>query len=254
MDTNNLIASISTDLLALGLRPGGVLLVHSSFKALGQVPGGAETVIQRLLAALGANGTLLMPALTYETVRSNNPIFNLHTTPSCVGIIPETFRLREGTRRSLHPTHSVCGVGPLAEELLALHAQDTTPVGPNSPFRRIADFDGQILMLGCGLLPNTAMHGIEEMAAVPYVLKEPMVYTLFDEQGQKIEKAYQPHNFKDLSQRYDRVAEVLPEPDLRTGKVLAATCYLLDTRALQETALKALHKNPLFFVDQITER
>jgi len=56
---------IANDLKALGLREGGVLLVHASLRSLGKVPGGAETVVRGLLHALGEKGTLLMPALSY---------------------------------------------------------------------------------------------------------------------------------------------------------------------------------------------
>ena len=146
------------DLLGLGLRPGGVVMVHSSLRALGQVSGGAETVIDGLLAALGPDGTLLMPALTYKHVTPDKPHFDALRTPSNVGIIPETFRRRRGTRRSVHPTHSVCGVGPLAALILDPHNADTTPCGPHSPFHSLPKYNGQILMLGCGLEPNTSMH------------------------------------------------------------------------------------------------
>ena len=106
------ISDIAAALRSLGVRRGGSLLVHSSLRSLGRVPGGAETVVRGLLAALGEDGTLLMPALTYEFVRSHNPVFDVRGTPSNVGLIPEDFRLRPGTQRSIHPTHSVCAVGP----------------------------------------------------------------------------------------------------------------------------------------------
>ncbi|MBN1668234.1 MAG: AAC(3) family N-acetyltransferase, partial [Anaerolineales bacterium] len=75
MDAAQVTKHLQQDLLALGVRPGGVLLVHSSLSSLGQVPGGAETVVRGLLATLGETGTLLMPALSYETVTSRNPVF-----------------------------------------------------------------------------------------------------------------------------------------------------------------------------------
>ena len=49
----------------LGVRLGGVLLVHASLRSLGPLDGGAETVVLSLLEALGPHGTLLMPALSY---------------------------------------------------------------------------------------------------------------------------------------------------------------------------------------------
>jgi len=251
---DNLAPKIADDLHALGVRPGGVLLVHSSLRSLGPIPGGAETIVQGLLAALGENGTLLMPALTYETVRSDHPVFDLRATQSCVGALPEYFRNRPGTRRSLHPTHSVCALGPLTEELLLPHKLDSTPCGPHSPFHRLPDFDGQIMMLGCGLRPNTSMHAIEELVKPAYLFSSPLIYTLIDENGTSFQKEYRRHNFLGWEQRYDRVAEILKPPQLRTAKVLQAQSCLIEAQALQEAALQALAKNPLYFVDRLNNQ
>ncbi len=249
-NTSDFINQFANDLHKLGLRSGGVLLVHASLRSLGAVPGGAETVIEGLLAALEKEGTLLMPALTYETVTSQNPVFDVDATPSCVGALPEYFRTRPGTRRSLHPTHSVCAVGSLAEELLEPHQWDSTPCGPNSPFRRLPDFEGQILMLGCGLRPNTSMHAIEELVEPPYLFRSPLAYTLRDENRRVVQKEYIRHDFSGWEQRYDRVADILPAPALQTGNVAAATSYLIKASALRDAALKTLRKNPLFFVEK----
>ena len=83
----------------LGVRPGGVLLVHASLRSLGPLDGGAETVVLSLLEALCPQGTLLMPALSYATVGPQSPIFNVAATPSCVGALSEYFRIRPGTIR-----------------------------------------------------------------------------------------------------------------------------------------------------------
>ena len=203
MDDSRFIHSFAEDLRSLGVQPGGVLLVHSSLKSMGRVPGGPESVIQGLLGALGETGTLLMPALSYLTVTTQNPVFDVRSTPSCVGAIPEYFRKRPGTLRSIHPTHSVCGVGPAAEDLLADHLQDSTPCGPNSPFHRLPAFKGQILMLGCGLRPNTSMHAIEERVVPPYLFNPAIVYSLTGGNGRTIQKKYTIHNFRHWIQRYD---------------------------------------------------
>ena len=128
---------IADDLRVLGVSEGGILLVHASLRSLGAVPGGAETVVCGLLHALGDDGTLLMPALSYESVGAQNPVFDLLHTPSCVGALTEYFRTRPGKVRSVHPTHSVCAVGPKAEELCRDHYLDTTPCGEHSPFSRL---------------------------------------------------------------------------------------------------------------------
>ena len=246
----NFLHQLTTDLLALGVRPGGVLLAHSSLRSLGHVPGGAETVIQGLLAALGSEGTLLLPALSYEHVLPEKPIFDVRVTPSNVGIIPETFRLRPGVRRSVHPTHSVCAVGRLAEALLTPHLLDTTPCGPHSPFHVLPSYGGQILMLGCGLEPNTSMHAIEELVVPPYLYDPPLEYQLTLADGTTIRKTYLPHNFRGWIQRYDRVEHFLTAPALRQGRVLAAEAFLIEASALWEAALPVLRQNPLYLIDR----
>ena len=247
---SNFIDRFVDDLQTLGLRNNSVLLVHSSLKSFGIVPGGAETIIQGLIQAIGDRGTLLMPALSYQSVRSANPNFDLRQTPSCVGLIPESFRTRSGSLRSLHPTHSVCGIGPLAEEILGKHQNDNTPCGPHSPFHLLPKFDGQILMLGCGLNPNTSMHAIEEIFKPPYLFGSPTIYTLTDRNGRTYQKEYNPHNFKNTDQRYERVAKVLFAPYLKVGFVANAKTHLIETKALWNKVIATALTDPLYFVDQ----
>jgi len=247
---NDIQIQFQNDLLALGIRPGGILLVHSSLRSLGVVFGGAETIIEGLLTVLGDDGTLLMPALSYEHVTPNNPHFDVNKTPSNVGTLPEFFRLRDGTLRSVHPTHSVCAVGKLASQIIQHHIKDSTPCGINSPFHRLPEYDGQILMLGCGLEPNTSMHAIEELVEPPYLYNPPMEYHLTLADGRKTAKTYKSHNFRGWKQRYERVEQVMKESGLQRGRVLNAECYLLEAKTLWESALMALRNDPLYFVSK----
>jgi aminoglycoside 3-N-acetyltransferase len=239
---------IAADLHALGVREGGVLMVHSSLSSMGHVPGGPETVIRGLLAALGPQGTLLLPALSYAYVRRKAPLFDVRRTPSNVGAIPEYFRRRHGTRRSLHPTHSVSAVGPMTAELLDDHIRDTTPCGPHSPFHKLREVDGQILMLGCGLRPNTSMHAIEELIVPSYLFGPPITYTLVDFDGRTFEKTYTSHGFRRWWQRYDRVAQVMSPTDLVAGPVLEATAHLIHAPGLWDAVLRKMREDPLAFV------
>ena len=238
------------DLLRLGVRPGGVLLTHVSLSSMGQVDGGPETVIRALLRALGEEGTLLIPALSYANVHADQPVFDLQHTPSCIGTIPEFFRTRSGTLRSASPTHSVCGLGKRAAELLAAQHLDDTPVGPRSPFRRLRDADGQLLFLGCGLRPNTSMHGVEEVAAAPYLFKkESVAYEAHLPDGVHPLRIRR-HNFDGWDQRYERVADQMGADGLFVGSVLQATAHLLDVRTMWEAALQAMAEDPYHFVQR----
>jgi aminoglycoside 3-N-acetyltransferase len=239
-------AALTQDLRALGLRRGDTVMMHSSFRALGI--GDPELILQALFGALGDAGTLLMPALSYR--QPPPTVHNTLTTPACVGFLPEYFRTRPGTRRSLHPTHSVCGVGARAHELLADHFGDVTPCGEHSPFHKLLHCGGKILMLGCGLRPNTTMHAIEEYARPPYLFGAPLTYTIIDAAGRLLTKEYIPHNFRGFAQRYDRVAAILCPAQLRAGTVGQARAYLIDAAALLPAALACLRREPYYFVDQ----
>ena len=220
---------IAQDLLAAGLRPGGVALVHSSLSALGRVPGGAETVIGGLLAALGPQGTLLMPALSYEHAK--------------------TFRTHPGTLRSICPTHSVCGFGPLAGELLGEHHLDDTPCGPRSPFRRLPAAGGQIVFLGCGLRPNTSMHSVEEVVVPPYLFGMMIEYDVILPDGSHRTQHCRSHDFRGWRQRYDRIGGLLDKDSLKTGMVMAALTHVIEARVMWEAALAAYGRDALFFVE-----
>jgi aminoglycoside 3-N-acetyltransferase len=109
---------------------------------------------------------------------------------------------------------------------------------------------GQILMLGCGLRPNTSMHAIEELVTPPYLFGHEKTYVLIYPDGHQEERVYMAHGFRHWSQRYDRVAQVLAYPALREAQVLAANVHLIDVPALWQAALAVLAEDELFFVDR----
>ena len=240
--------SIGDQLGALGLPRGGVVLVHSSLSSLGHVPGGAAVVIDGIRDALGPEGTLLMPALSYATVNADNPVFDVLRTPSCVGVIPETFRTMPGVMRSICPTHSVAGIGPLAEKLLGGHHLDDTPCGSHSPWRLLPERAGHILFLGCGLRPNTSMHGIEELARPPYLFGEMATYTVIHPDGRQRRQDCRRHDFRGFGQHYERIATIHDGGWIAEGQVLQATAHLVRAARLWEEAYAAYVRDPLFFV------
>ena len=105
-------------------------------------------------------------------------------------------------------------------------------------------------MLGCGLRPNTSMHGVEEVAEAPYIFGGPITYTIRDG-GVESTRSHKRHGFTDLDQRYDRIADVLEPPDLRHGTVFGAECWLIEGTALWETCASIIRKDPYFFVEKI---
>lgn len=244
--------NIANDLNKLGVSDGDIILVHSSFKALGSIPDGIETIIQGLLKTIGESGTLLMPALSWKLRPPE--IFNPTKTPTNVGAIPEYFRTRPGTQRSIHPTHSVCAIGKMTNELLCDTELDNTPCGKHSPFNKITNFDNaKIIMLGCGLLPNTTMHAIEEIANAPYHNGRTELFTVIDHAEKSHQQEYTMYGFTGkYIQRYDRILELPDSVAFTTqGKVLEADTTIFNAQQLKNAALTKMKKNPLFFVDEV---
>lgn len=146
----------------LGVREGDLLQVHSSLSALGYVEGGAETVVDALLEAVGPSGTVMVPTFNHGAAE----IFDVNTTPSVNGAVTEALRKRPQARRSIHPTHPYAAIGPLAEELTREHL-DLLTFDQRSPLGKLATFGGSVLLLGVDMTCNTAAHIGETMARVP---------------------------------------------------------------------------------------
>ena len=247
-----------SDLAALGITPGDTVLMHASYKSLGGIEDGAAGFFDAFLSLLGEDGTLVLPALSYASVTRDNPHFDVHKTPSCIGYLPEYFRTEvPGVIRSLHPTHSCCAVGRRAAYLTEAHALDRTPVGPHSPFARLPMVGGKILILGSHPDHNTTLHGVEETVEPEYLFdrSSPIVYTVTDDNGKTVSTTHLRHGFhtptRDYAQRYARILDLLPPDLVARGQVLDAACVLMDAAAVWEYGHAALCRDPLFFVDLI---
>ena len=170
------------DLRALGVRPGAIVMVHTRMSALGWVVGGSETVVRALLDAVGPEGTVCAyagwedhvfrdedwPAEHRDAYRAEPPLFDVATSEAVRehGRIPERLRTWPGAARSDHPEASVVAVGARAGWLTADHPTDHA-YGEKTPFARVVEADGQVLMLGAPLDTITLLHHAEAIARTP---------------------------------------------------------------------------------------
>ena len=238
-------------LRTLGLPAGSMVLVHSSLSSMGWVEGGAETVIDALLEAAGPAGTVIVPTLTGTEQDSfeHPPVFDPRVSPCWTGTIPETFRRRPVAVRSRHPTHSVACIGPAADRLIRGHEYCATPCAADSPYGRLAEEGGSILLLGVTHDSNTCLHMVEEMARVPYHMQNrPAVARVAREDGSWEEIEVSLHLWR-WERNFPKV-----EPHLhaagaqRDGYVGQALCRLIDARSMRDLLVPMLERDPLFLL------
>lgn len=251
-------SQLAADLRRLGVREGGVLMVHTRMSALGWVVGAAETVVHALLDVLGPQGTLMAYASWEEHVYhasdwaaerraaylAEPPVFDLAVSEADRehGRLPERVRTWPGAHRSFHPEASVVAVGARAAWLTADHPQDEG-YGPASPFARLGEAGGQVLLLGAPLETLTILHHAEGIADVPD--KQRVTFrVLVCEDGVVSEREYTDIDTSKGAVPYDRLDlgdtdgfEVIGRAALDAGvgtrgKVAAADCHLFDAAEL----------------------
>ena len=80
-------------LRALGMGDGDDVMFHSSLSSLGDIEGGADTVIDAFLEVVGREGTVLAPSFSRFELRKGvfGSWWDPATTPVYTGIVTETF-------------------------------------------------------------------------------------------------------------------------------------------------------------------
>lgn len=230
---------VRDELRSLGVEPGGILLVHTSFREVRPVDGGPPGLIRALRAAIGPRGTLVMPTMT-----AGDAPFDPNSTPTVdMGVTAETFWRTPGVVRSTHPGASFAAVGPDAEYICRPQPL-APPHGPDSPVGRVHELDGRVLLLGVDHSESTTLHLAEAIAEVPYFMEHPCI----------------------VGSGLDAREEWIPEPDhccegfkalnawlheaklQREGTVGYAKAKLSRARHLVEAALARLRQDPLCFL------
>lgn len=179
------VRTLVADLAALGVPRGGLVLVHSSLRALGWVVGGAEAVVEAVLTVLGPEGTLVVPSFStgrtdpvrwqhppvpeswWPVIRAEMPAYDPRVSSTRqMGAIADCVLRWPGTARSAHPHLSFAANGPLAQRVTDPHPL-AYGVGETSPLARVYELDGHVLLLGVGHANNTSFHLSEHRASWP---------------------------------------------------------------------------------------
>jgi len=164
----------------IGIKKGDVLLLHSSLTAFGYIAGGAKTVLDAIMEAVGSEGTVLMPSfirsecwLNGISKRWDHRPANTDDwdTPSMrpIGILPMEFlRLYpEKAIRGRHLSHPWCGWGKDAAGMLAEQGPEDPPDDANSALAAAVRLGAKILHFGSPVGHTTFVHYFENFYNLP---------------------------------------------------------------------------------------
>jgi aminoglycoside 3-N-acetyltransferase len=242
---------IVASLRSLGLKKGDLFIVHSSLSSFGYVEGGANTVIESMINSVGDEGTIVVPTLTgtKNDGPENPPIFDVRSTPCWTGRIPNEFMKDARSRRSLHPTHSVSSIGPLTDFLISGHENSITPCGKGSPYYKLAEKGGFILLIGVNQESNTTLHTVEELTEVSYHMQKiPTNCVIIDYNGNRFTKSLYLHDWG-TPRNFQRIDDDLERLGImRKGKCGNSTLRLIKSMDMIEYVVKKLLADPEYLI------
>jgi aminoglycoside N3'-acetyltransferase len=233
-------ADVASQLRALGIKEGGVLLVHTSFRAARPVEGGPRGLIDALREALGPDGTLVMPSWSGD----DDVPFDPATTPASedLGVVADTFWRLPGVVRSDH-FFAFAAAGPQAERITS-GPLPLPPHIPESPVGQVHELGGQVLLLGVNHDADTTIHLAELMAGVPYRIPRHCT-VLRDGQPVRVDYGENDH----CCDRFTFVDGWLRSRGLQSeGPVGHAHARLARSRDIVDVVLKHLESDPLLFL------
>jgi len=229
-----------------------VVLVHSSLKAVGEVEGRGEGLLEILIEYFTAEGGLLcIPAHTWANISDSSKItLDLLSGDTCIGTLPNLAVKHGDGVRTLHPTHSmvVFGETEKAKAFAAGEEQWNTPANPKGCYGKIFDSDGFILLIGVGHNRNTYLHCVEEMLEVPNRLaSESKVATIRHFDGHIETQEMHPHEavgIGDVSLRYPKFEDAFRYYDcIVDGKIGNADVQLCSARGMKAVMEQIYIKN-----------
>ncbi|MBY8979738.1 MAG: AAC(3) family N-acetyltransferase [Candidatus Lokiarchaeota archaeon] len=255
----NTLTSLKHDFKALGVKPGAIIIMHSSLSKIGWTVGGPVSVIRALMQTLTPEGTLVMPTFSsgnsepskwenppvpenwWETIRKEMPAFEPDITPTRkMGTIVDTFRSWPNVLRSNHPMSSFAAWGKHAKFITENH-ELIGDLGEGSPISRLYELDGQILLVGVSHENNSSIHLAEyrsDFSGKKY--NKTGCAMMVNNQRKWVEWEeldLNPDDFEQLGADFESAIDYKP------GNVGAAKTRLISLRSIVDFGVEWLKKN-----------
>ncbi len=230
-----------------------VLMIHSSFNDMIPMYTGQPGKLLSLIISFceQKNITLAMPTFflgssyqAKEHYKSGINVFDVRKTVSEMGMFSEMFRRTAKVKRSIHPTHSICSLGPLADKLTCNHHNAETTFGEGTPFEEMLKCRTMILGIGARKFALTQIHSTEDIMKSEFPLSlysEILPVTCVDEMGNTF-----VYNLRIKSPEYHfdkrSFKKILKKAKVLEWKYQGIPFFLTQANVVTETLIEAAKK------------
>ena len=244
---------LKTSFESLGLFDKPVI-VHASLKPFGRIQGGAEAVLDAMLASFAG---VIMPTHTYKTKiipdvgPPNNAITYGHgiyknkmavpfhpglRADPMMGILPEALRKHPSAARTAHPILSFAGIN--ADPILFTQ----TLYEPLAPIGALAEQDGWVVLINVDHTANTSIHYGEKLAGRKQFIR----WALVDD------RVVECPNYPGDSMGFQTIEEHI-QFDTRRINLEAGFIQAMPLTRLLEVVQELIKKDPLALLCEQTD-
>jgi aminoglycoside 3-N-acetyltransferase len=238
---------------ALGLQETPVI-AHASLKSFGYIQGGAEAVLDAMLASFPS---IIMTTHTYKTKiipevgppnngmtygsggdknRLAEPFHLSMRADPMMGVLPETLRNHPSAVRTAHPILSFAGI----------HADFTlftqTLYAPLAPIGALAELGGWVVLINVDHTVNTSIHYAEKLAGRKQFIR----WALMDD------RVVECPNYPGDSMGFQAIEEYV-KPDTRRVAIGEALIQAVPLKRLIEAVQDLIKKDPLALLCERTD-
>ena len=233
---------ILCQLKAMNAPQDSVVLMHSSYRAIGSVEGGAEALLSVLIEYFTERGGLFcIPTHTWHNLRKEITL-DMVSDDTCLGAFSKV-AIRSGLGvRSENPAHSMVVFGNREKALEFIREEPSlcTPSAPDSTYGKLYSWGGFVLLVGVTHNRNTYLHAVGEILELPNRMKETAIpVCIRRENGELVHRAiklYRTDYVSDISLRFTKYETAFRYHRCITDGFLGdAPTQLCDARKMKET-------------------
>ncbi len=230
------------------------IYLHTSLRKIGYaIDGGKEWIAEVICDLVDLEKhTLLVSALPFRTTMKEfldaTTDLDIRTAPNAMGAVNNIIMGKAGAVRSLHPTHSTVAIGKDADYYVNEHHLDTTPFGSHSPYYKLMERNGKILLFGVDLDSMTFTHVIEDLIGDLYPVnvytKKSYTVAVTDTKGEVHQVVTKCHNPEASSMRAcNSIREdLIASGAMKTFPLGTSEVSIIDAKGYVRTAAELLLK------------